>query len=142
MNEPTKNKPTLIVMVGLPRSGKTTWAQLQQWPIVSADAIRLALHGQRFAERAESMVWVIADVMVRALFLAGHDTVIMDGTHTTRKRRDRWKSDEWMTRFQHIPTEAHVCKARAMLEKDDAIQPVIDRMAAQFEKLEEGELPW
>ena len=29
-----------------------------------------------------------------------------------------------------------------MLEKDEAILPVIDRMAAQFEKLEEGELPW
>ena len=35
----------LIVMVGLPRSGKTTWARKQGYPIVNPDSIRLAFHG-------------------------------------------------------------------------------------------------
>ena len=39
------------------RSGKTTWARQQGVPIVNRDAIRLALHGQRFEPRAESVVW-------------------------------------------------------------------------------------
>ena len=39
------------------RSGKTTWARQQGVPIVNPDAIRPALHGQRFEPRAESVVW-------------------------------------------------------------------------------------
>ncbi len=30
----------LILTVGLPRSGKTTWALEQGWPIVNPDSIR------------------------------------------------------------------------------------------------------
>jgi predicted kinase len=33
----------LILTVGLPRSGKTTWAKQQGVPMVNRDAIRLAL---------------------------------------------------------------------------------------------------
>ena len=38
----------IIVTVGLPRSGKTTWAREQGYPIVNPDSIRLSLHGKRF----------------------------------------------------------------------------------------------
>ena len=85
-------RKTLIAMVGLPRSGKSTWAKKAGHPIVSPDAIRLALHGQRFISEAEPFVWAIAKAMVRALFLAGHSAVILDATNNTRKRRDEWKS--------------------------------------------------
>src|SRR5258706_417694 len=52
---------TLIVMVGLPWSGKSTWAREQgNWPIVCPDEIRFALHGQRFIAEAEPWVWTIA----------------------------------------------------------------------------------
>jgi len=37
----------LILTVGLPRSGKSTWAAKKGFPIVSPDAIRLAMHGMR-----------------------------------------------------------------------------------------------
>jgi predicted kinase len=86
--------PRLILTVGLPRSGKTTWARAQGVPVASPDAISRALHGQRFIGVAEPFVWAIAKLMVRALFLAGHPTVIVDATNTTQKRRDEWKSDD------------------------------------------------
>ncbi|GAF94425.1 unnamed protein product, partial [marine sediment metagenome] len=62
----------LILTVGLPRSGKTTWARKQGIPMVNPDSIRLALHGKAFIEEAEPMIWTIAKYMVRALFIAGH----------------------------------------------------------------------
>lgn len=67
----------LLVTVGLPRSGKSTWAKQQGAPVVNPDAIRLALHGQAFLQEAEPLVWVMAKYMVEALFLAGHSTVIL-----------------------------------------------------------------
>ena len=129
----------LIVMVGLPRSGKTTWARKQGYPIVNPDSIRLAFHGQRYLAMAEPFVWAIADLMVRALFLAGHWTVIVDGCHVKQSYRDSWKNESplvgWTTRFMHIDTSKEVCRKRAEDEGDHEIIPIIDKMAAEFEPL-------
>ena len=65
---------TLILTVGLPRSGKSTWAAQTGWPIVNRDAIRLALHGQAYIQDAEDMVTAIETYMVKALFGAGNNT--------------------------------------------------------------------
>lgn len=125
----------LICTVGFPRSGKTTWARTQGHPIVNPDSIRLSLHGQRFAVNAEPFVWAIAKVMVRSLFLSGHETVIVDATNTTRKRRDEWIDDGWTTLFKVIETPSGECIRRARSVGDTDIIPIIEKMAAQCELL-------
>lgn len=137
----TKDK-LLICTVGLPRSGKTTWARSQSLPIVCPDAIRLAIHGQRFIAEAEAFVWATAKVMAKALFLAGHDTVIVDATNNTRKRRNEWRSTEWDTVFKVIETPTHLCICRAHDEDDQYIVPVIERMADEHEPLGKDEILW
>lgn len=132
----------LVATVGLPRSGKTTWAKMQAYPIVNPDAIRLALHGQRFIAEAEPYVWAIAKTMVKALFLAGHKVVVLDATNNTVKRRQEWVSKEWATYFKHIDTSAQVCIERADEEDDHDIMPVIERMASQYEPLTDDEKRW
>lgn len=131
-------KPLLICTVGLPRSGKSTWAKKRNAPIVNPDSVRLALHGQRYASPAEPMVWVIAMYMVKALFLAGHRCVIVDATNTTRKRRDFWQDEGWVTNFHVIDTPEAECIERVPL-RDDAIIPVIERMARGREPLNPDE---
>ena len=81
--------PTLTLTVGLPQSGKSTWAMQQGVPVVNPDSIRLAIHGQPFIGDAEPFVWATARTMVNAMFIAGHQHVILDATNTTRKRRDK-----------------------------------------------------
>jgi len=130
----------LVLMVGLPRSGKTTWASRLDDPIVNPDSIRLALHGQRFLAPAEPMVWAIAKYMVAALFLAGHDRVIVDATNTTVKRREFWKDTRWVRNFVELHTSKEECLARAALVSDDEIVPVIEKMADQFEPVTRDEL--
>lgn len=130
----------LICTMGLPRSGKSTWVREQNAPIVNPDAIRLAIHGQRFWRPAEKQVWAAADLMVRALFNAGHDTVIMDATNTTRKQRDQWSSDEWETVFHHVDTSRAICESRALYDQMPDLLDVIDRMVAEFEPLEDDEV--
>jgi|SRR5882672_1452350 len=131
---------TLILTVGLPRSGKTTWARKQGYPIVCPDSIRLALHGERYIQLAEPFVWAIARTMVRALFLAGHDTVILDATNTTVKSRTSWVSPDWKLRLAPILATTSVCLARAMAEGDAYIVPIIQRMSEQLEALTIEEL--
>lgn len=124
----------LIVTVGLPRSGKTTWAKTTGWPIVNPDSIRLALHGQRFYGPAEPFVWAIAYTMVEALRLAGHNRIVVDATNVSEKRRKEWSSRypgavEWKV----IDTPKEECIRRARAEGDEAIIPVIERMAAEWD---------
>lgn len=129
----------LIMLVGLPRSGKTTWAALQGHPIVCPDAIRLALHGARYISEAEPHVWAIAKTMVRALFLAGHGVVVLDACNNTRKRRDEWRSSRWRREFHAVGTSAEVCTQRAISDGRGELVPVIERMAAQHEPAQEDE---
>lgn len=123
----------LLATVGLPRSGKTTWARKQKWPIVCPDAIRIALHGQRYFYAAEPFVWAQAELMVRALFGAGHSIVILDATNLSAERRKQWISKEYRTTFVINPTPAEICIQRARTVNDDYIIPVIERMNLTIE---------
>jgi predicted kinase len=131
----------LILTVGLPRSGKSTWAKQQGHPVVNPDSIRLALHGHRFFAQAEPFVWAMAYSMVEALFRAGHETVIVDATHVSEKRRAAWFDRVCGPGFplsvelslQVIETSPEVCRSRALAEGDHEIIPVIDRMAAEWD---------
>ncbi len=132
--------PTLTLLVGLPRSGKSTWAREQYGvPIVCPDAIRLALHGQSFVATAEPMVWAIARLMAASLFLAGNETVILDACNVTKARRLEWVDERWDTSPRVFEEDAETCKARAIATDREDLLPVIDRMADEFEWPEEDE---
>lgn len=127
---------TLIMTVGLPRSGKSFWAHNHsQNPIVNPDSIRLSLHGQPFIKEAEGFVWATARVMVASLFRAGHDTIILDATNYTIARRTAWKSDDWTRRYQVFDTKVETCVMRARLQSMDYLVPIIKDMDAKFEPL-------
>ncbi len=128
--------------VGLPRSGKTTWARKQNVPIINPDSIRLALHGKRFEPLAEGFVWAITYVMVRALLLAGHDIVVVDATNITQKRRRLWiqtfQNPDCEVLFHFMATSKAKCIKRAEAINDKEIIPIIEKMAEQFEPFGEG----
>lgn len=130
-------------MVGLPRSGKSTKARTlayeKGFPIVSGDAIRLALHGQRYIGEAEFMVRPMKLLMIRALFAAGHSVVISDDTHYSMKARDFVRQGPWTTRFWEVDTPEAVCLQRANATNQPDLVPVIQSMAKRFEPLEEWE---
>lgn len=81
---------TLILTVGLPRSGKSTWSMRQMVPVANPDSVRRAIHGQAFVQDSEPLVWGVVDTMIRSLFIAGHETVILDATNIDRATRRRW----------------------------------------------------
>ncbi len=127
------DKQTLFLMVGLPRSGKTTWAKKQNLPMVNPDSIRLALHGKPFIPQAESFVWAIAYLMAKALLISGHSTVIIDATNITKKRRDEWSKrfGDCYIEYKYCDTPADVCKERAIRDGKPELVEVISRMAVE-----------
>ena len=126
-------------MVGLPRSGKSTYARALQeagWVRVEPDAFRRALHGQPFHGPAEGIVWAAAELAVRALLLSGH-AVVVDATNTTRHRRSGWLR---IAREASVPAEAFVADAplSECLERNRGCrhqvpEEVMRRMARQWE---------
>jgi len=107
----------LIMMMGQPRSGKSTWARQQGVPVVCLDAIRLAKTGQRWWGPIEHEIWPTARTMVRALFLAGHPDVILDITALRQEHRNSFKCSTdvvWKRYVQIIHTDVDVCIQRAM----------------------------
>lgn len=134
---------TLILMVGLPRSGKSTLARKyvedHNAAIVNPDAIRLALHGQAFIAEAEPMVWCLAKYMVKHNFLAGHDKVILDATNLTKERRREWRSKHWSLAYYYVDTDIDTCIERAIANNQQELVPVIKRMHIAFESVEESE---
>lgn len=134
-----QSKPLLIAMMGLPRSGKSTLSRhlSEEFgaPIVNRDAIRLALHGQRYQFEAEPMVKAISLYMLRSLFIVGHQVVICDETNYSKAVRDALMDERWETQFYPVKTSPEICKKRAVLTGQEDLIPVIDSMVARFEPL-------
>lgn len=132
---PAKASPAVLhVMVGLPRSGKSTYARSLDIPRVEVDAIRKALTGQAFCEDAEIMVTAITKVMVHALFMAGHTEVLLDEAWTcTAEYRDLWEAygelEGYKVQYHLIPTCPETCLKRAIAERNGALVETIQSMA-------------
>lgn len=126
---------TLILTVGLPRSGKSTWSMRQMVPVVNPDSVRRAIHGQAFVQDSEPLVWGVVDTMIRSLFIAGHETVILDATNIDRATRRRWvaRGGYWRTVCRLFPAGIDECIARALDSNTSYLVPVIERMAKAFE---------
>jgi len=132
------NERYLILTIGLPRSGKSTWAQQSGLPIVCPDAIRLAIHGMAFYPDAEAIVWATAHIMVRSLFIAGHSRVVLDATNITKRRRDEWKDHRWECLWKIFDTTVEECISRAIASNRKDLIPIITHMAQQRELPETG----
>jgi predicted kinase len=127
----------IILTVGLPRSGKSTWARQQGLPIINPDAFRLALHGEPFLAKAEPMVWTLVFTCAEALLLAGNSTIIVDATNVSEKRRAQWatKFPDCEIELKVFDTSPEVCVERAILTGQEHLVPIIRQMAEEWDLL-------
>lgn len=108
--------PKLICMVGIARSGKSTYIDnnLSECQIVCADDIRLAF-GTQFYKPIEPFVWAIHDIMVYA-YLERRRNICIDSTNTVEDRiiKYAFMADKYKYLFEVvlIDTPIDVCFSR------------------------------
>lgn len=132
---------TLYCTVGLPRSGKSTWARRMNYPVIDTDGIRLALTGKRWYGPIEHEVWALAKTMIRALFFGGNKIVILDAPQYQRRERDLFLPSPdclWNRYFVVFDTSAKVCKERAIRSYPELCD-VIDWFDNNWEPINEAE---
>jgi len=89
-------KPKIYVLIGLPGSGKSTWAKRKvgkekNTVIVNKDSLRLMINGGKYVydECFENMIKDFATTTMRIALGHGFD-VIVDETNLTRDKRKIW----------------------------------------------------
>lgn len=126
----------LVATVGLPRSGKSTWARKSGLAIVSPDALRLTITGQAYVPSSERYVWTAAELMLRSLYAAGCFSVVFDSCAGTRRRRDELRAmlpDGVTLAFKVFDADAETCLERATETGRPDLRESIERMSAKYE---------
>lgn len=132
------NRPTLILLCGIPGSGKTTYAEKMKNSYtyhLSSDAIRKELYGDENIQGNPSDVFALMQDRTIMLLNNGFD-VIYDATNITRK--DRASIIAKCPRFAQIKCHIIWAPIETCIERDAARKrtvgkEVIDRMLKRFQ---------
>src|SRR5215831_10612801 len=138
--------PLLIVLVGPPGSGKSTWARVNGANAihVSQDDLIDAITPSGFAHDHRPIYQAAEDAVARAGLAAGR-TVIADRTNRTRAHRQRWvriARELRATVVAVVMTTPHdICRARNNSRTDSRrlSQERMDRMFAAMEPVDFAE---
>lgn len=80
----------VIVLVGLPGSGKSTWARLQGHEVLSSDEMRLKLSGDESNQLIHGKVFGAMRYLLRLRLQLGQAVTVIDATNLRRRDRKPW----------------------------------------------------
>lgn len=143
----TKRRGTLTITVGLPCSGKSTWAEQMRSEhpdrvrIVNRDDIR-ASNGTRFEDGDEQYVAMVRDYMIDRLLVLGYDVICSDTNLSSKVRRrlakiaTTRKAEVIETSFLHVSLNTCIERNDARWKSGDTKVPnsAIIRMHEEFVK--------
>lgn len=141
----TKNIPILIMPVGVPGAGKSTWIKAQKgFEVVCPDEIRKELTGNISDQSQNARVWQIASERIIEALRNGKNA-ILDATNTTTKGRTQFLEKipkDIIYQKQAIVFNVSPEDAKKRIKKDiedgkdrsNVPDDVIDRMYKQFKQ--------
>jgi predicted kinase len=126
----------LIVLVGLPGSGKSTWAAQQGVGVLSSDAVRALLTGDAQNQAANPLVFPTLHYLLGMRVKAGMEATILDATSLTPKERKAWvRAAEALgcdVEAVFFETPLAVCKSRNVARSRVVPEDVMDRFSARL----------
>jgi Ni2+-binding GTPase involved in maturation of urease and hydrogenase len=137
----------ITILVGAPRSGKTTLVNAQflskpNTAVVCGDDIRKALTNSRYNDYAEQFISAIKHTMLRALHARGVD-IVVDGTHSNVSSIERILAIDPEAQLLFVPNQdfyldnrnvKHLIHTAIDTNQADLI-PVINRIFGQIQSL-------
>ncbi len=141
---PAKSKGAVVLSIGLPGSGKSTWFKRHNILPLSSDMVRILLFDDVTEQRYQDLVFSTLRSMLRARLLAKRPWNYVDATNLSPHERRSWVKlahdfgYEAHAVFFDVPAE--VCMERNQRRERNVPEDVMQRMANKLRppKFEEG----
>lgn len=136
-------KPTLTILCGLPRSGKSTWIEENKGDsiVVCNDWIRENILGTHYCDKGNAVVWSITDSTLRIVLGQGVNA-IYDGVNLSKSVRRYYielaRQCGAIVKIVVIQTPLEICLKRN--KKDKKLPDVaLEKMAKLYEVPDKSE---
>jgi predicted kinase len=128
--------PTIIVLVGLPASGKSTWLERRGLRALSSDEMRRTLADDATDQTIHRQVFAALRYLLRARLRIGRKTTYVDATHLTPRERRPYieiaRRSGCRVEALYFATPIAECRRRNRRRKRFVPPAVIERMAARL----------
>ena len=129
-------RSTIIVLVGLPGSGKSTWVARQKATALSSDAVRQLLADDATDQSIHGRVFATLRYLLRHRLAIGRPVTYVDATHLTPGERKpyveiaSWYGCDVEAVFFDVPVETCIerNRGRARIVPEEAIRFMAEKL--------------